>query len=214
MNYNQFKNKFKDLPLIMSRVCVVEAGKNAQAIRNQLSRWQKNGLLIKLRRGAYLLNKNDRKITPSRYFIANQLYAPSYISLESALSFYGLIPERVSDTTSVCSKKTARFKNELGVFIYQQIKNEAFKGFKAVKGQDGASFFIAEPEKAVVDFLYLNRNKLSKSAKDVFERSYRFQNLETLRQKKIIESAKVFHNSKLSMLARGFCEFIKEQAKR
>lgn len=209
MNYAQFKNKVQNLPLIVSKD-MVRLEKNSQIIRNQFNRWQDKGLIIKLKRGAYLLNENDRKVNPSRNFIANQLYGPSYVSLEYALNFYDLIPERVFDITSVTTKKTMRFKNNLGVFVYQHIKPDAFRGFKKAREGSGLSFFIAEPEKAVVDFLYLNLKKFRANALDAFKSSYRFQNTEKLKKSKIMEFAKVFNNQNLKKVAQLFCEFIRK----
>lgn len=212
MDYKQFKNSVLHLPLILSKD--LERGQsNKQIIRNQLRRWQDKGLIFKLKRGMYLLNVNDRKINPSRQFIANQLYMPSYVSLEYALNFYALIPERVSEVTSVTTKKTIRFVNDLGTFTYQHIKSKAFRGFKMTKDEMGLTFFIAEPEKAVIDFLYLNFDKIKISDKDVFESSYRFQNTETLSQRRIMELAGLFETEKLTRFAQLFCEFIRQERK-
>ena len=210
MNYNHFKNKMQKLPVIFSRDA---AGleKDSQAMRNQLSRWRQRGLLIKLKRSLYLLNASDRKINPSKQFIANQLYSPSYVSLEYALNFYGLIPERVYDITSITTKKTTRFRNELGFFTYQHIKTEAFRGFIVAKDESNLPFFIAEPEKAVVDFLYLNLHKSNLVDKDIFEISYRFQNVEGLKPERISQLAILFHNAKLTKLSRIFCDFTKRK---
>lgn len=210
MRYIEFKNKVLGLPLITNKDIAYFA-KDKQAILNQLRRWQDKGLIIRLRRGMYILNANDRKQTPNSSFIANQLYAPSYVSLEYALSFYGIIPERAVEVTSVTTKKTARFKNELGAFIYRHIKPAAFRAFKAAKDANGLAFFIAEPEKAVVDFLYLKLNEIRPSDKDIFEASYRFQNIEGLSQKRITELAELFNSDKLNKVSRLFCEFIKRE---
>lgn len=212
MNYHEFKNKFQNQPVILSKE-VVKLEDNRQVVLNQLRRWRKKGLIIRLKKGMYLLNKNDRKNNLSQYFIANQLYGPSYISLEYALNFYGLIPEAVFDVTSVVTKKTARFKNEFGVYIYQHIKPDAFKGFSVVKEESGVSVFIAEPEKAVVDFLYLNLKEFKKEAKEKFKVSYRFQNLESLKISRIMRLAKLFNSRRLLEVARDFCGFMREEAK-
>ena len=213
MNYTEFKNNFRHLPLISSRD-VVRLKEDKQAIRNQLNRWLKRGLIIALKRGVYLLNENDRGVNPGRAFIANQLYAPSYVSLEYALNFYGLIPEMVYDVTSVTTRKTLRLKNKLGNFIYQHIKPESFRGFKAVKEDSGLSFFIAEPEKAVVDFLYLNLGRIKANDKTVFEISYRFQNVEGLSKSKITAYTALFKNAKLKKVASRFCGFLKLERQR
>ena len=209
MDYTEFKKRFSKLPFIASRD-VVQLEKDGQAMRNQLSRWQERGLVLKLRRGVYVLNRDDRKVDPSRIFLANQIYGPSYVSLEFALNFYGLIPERAADVTCITTKKTARFRNEFGTFIYQHIKPDAFRGFKSAKDEAGLPVFIAEPEKAVVDFIYLNLSKFKKSAKEQFAQSFRFQNTEKLSAKKTLFYASLFNSRKLLFTAKEFCVFIKE----
>jgi len=109
----------------------------------------KSGLFIKLRNGFYMLK--DSK--PFHYFIANKLYQPSYVSLEKALSHYGVIPETVYTITSITTKPTREFKTPQGIFSYQRIKKEAFVGYEP-KEMEGATVFFAEPEKALADYLY------------------------------------------------------------
>jgi len=206
----EFKNKVQNLPVIVSKDLVVSRGRE-QSLLNQLYRWQRKGLIIKLKKGMYLLNKNDRKVDPSRVFLACQIYSPSYISLEYALSFYGLIPERVADITCVTTRKTMRFKNELGNFIYQHIKPLAFRGFVAMKDDAGFTFFIAEAEKAVVDLFYLNLSSINLGKPELFTEYFRFQNTEELKSERIIQLAAAFRNTKLTRLANLFCEFIEEE---
>lgn len=217
MDYAEFKKRFSNVPLIASRDAV-RLEKDGQAMRNQLNRWQGRGLLLKLKRGIYMLNRDDRKVEPSRIFLANRLYSPSYVSLEFALHFYGLIPERAADVTCITTKKTARFRNEFGTFIYQHIKPDAFRGFKSAKDEAGLPVFIAEPEKTVVDFIYLNLSKFAKQEKEQFAQSFRFQNTEKLSAKKIMFYTRLFGNPwrgtlrsrKLLSAAKEFCAFIKE----
>lgn len=210
MNFTEFKEKFCEIPLISARG-MMALKRNPQAMRNQLTRWQKRGLIIRLKRGIYALNKRDRKVNPSRFFLANQLLWPSYVSLESALSYYGLIPEAVADVTSVSTKKTSRFTNSAGRFIYQRVKPEAFRGYRSYKDEAGLECLIAEPEKAVVDFLYLNLRKFKIEAKAVFKESYRFQNIEGLKPGKVLGWASLFKNKRLKAVAGEFCAFIKEE---
>ena len=210
MDYNQFKNKFQNSPVILSKEVIRQKG-DYQNVHNQLNRWLKKGLIIKLKKGIYLLNKNDRRNNPGQIFLANQLYEPSYVSLEFALNFYGLIPERAVEVTSVSTKKTARFSNEAGEYVYQHIKPEAFRGFRSVKDDNGFSSFIAEPEKAVVDFLYLNLRKFKAGESGVFAGSYRFQNVESLKLKRVINLSKLFNSRKLLKVSKTFCEWAKSE---
>src|SRR3989338_6629019 len=146
MNYAQFRDKTCDFPVI-GQGNLRDIADDLQVLRNQLRFWKKKGWVLRLRRGLYILNPKDRKIEPSRIFLANTLYAPSYVSLEYALGFYDLIPERVADLTSISSKKTALFSNEFGLFRYQHLQTKLFVGYRQIKDENGYPVLIAEPEK-------------------------------------------------------------------
>lgn len=210
MNYNQFKKAVGDKPLIYTRDLTL-GKQDKQAIRNQLTRWQAKGLVIKLRRGVFILNPTDQKILPSLTYIAGQLYGPSYISLEYALSYYDFIPEGVPVLTSVTTRKTFQIDNELGRFVYQHIKKDAFRGFKMIKDERKLNFFMAEPEKAVVDFCYLNLDRFPKDYQEVFIESYRFQNLELLKIKKLISYAKIYNSRKLLKVVKALSEIVSQE---
>ena len=130
-----------------------------------LSLWQKKELIEKIRNRWYRFPKELGQ--PLRYFISNQIYAPSYISLESALSFYGLIPEGVFSITSISTKKTNEFKTPTGHFLYKKIKPDFFYAYRLIEFSERKdllpfNFKIAEPEKAIIDFLYFNPNYKTK----------------------------------------------------
>jgi len=203
MRFEDFKRKFSGFPVV-SYAQMSVLGEKDQALKNQLSRWVRKGLISRLRKGIYVLNGDDRKISLSRQFIANQLYFPSYVSNEYALSFYGLIPERVADVTSVTPRKTAEFSNEFGTFVYQHVKKDCFNGYTQIREGSGLNFLIAVPEKAVVDFIYFNIRNFKRGDPSVFTESYRFQNLSSLRKDKITGFAKEFRNNKLSDIAKTF----------
>jgi predicted transcriptional regulator of viral defense system len=213
MDFTEFKNKLRSLPVI-SRCDLAALKEDNQALRNQLVRWQKKKLLIQLKRGLYMFNENERRITPSESFIANRLYEPSYVSLEYALGYYGLIPERVAGITSISTRKTARFRNTLGTFTYQHIKPHAFRSFREEKDSTGLSFFIAEPEKALIDFFYLNLRRFNGFSQSVFKESFRFQNTESLKKSRILELAALYANNKLTRVAKVFCEYLKQEKRK
>ena len=114
-----------------------------------ISRNIKSGLFLKLRNNYYMLKDSH----PPLYTIANKLYQPSYVSLESALSHYGIIPEVVYTVTSVTTKPTREFKTPKSVFSYQRIKKSVFAGYSPVS-IEGNIVLLAEPEKALADYLY------------------------------------------------------------
>lgn len=130
--------------------------------RNNLTRWVQKGLLIKLRQGWYAFPEMLQRPDFSRY-VACRIYRPSYVSLHAALSIYGMIPEAVSNITSVSTLKTARFDNKFGQYSYQNVKPDIFFGFKPVALPVDASvvnapqltWMLAHPEKALLDLLYL-----------------------------------------------------------
>ena len=98
----------------------------------------------------------DTQLNEERLFlIANRLYAPSYVSFEMALSYYGLVPEGVYSITSACSKKTAKFKTPIGEFSYRNLKPQLFFGY-CLQQAGKQQYKLAEIEKAVLDYLYLN----------------------------------------------------------
>lgn len=109
---------------------------------------QKN-FFTKLRNGLYALEEKR----PNLYFAANRMYYPSYVSLETALSYYSIIPEIVYSITSITPKAKREFEAFGMSFTYTRIKKEAYQGY-TVKKEDDKTFFIAEPEKALADYLY------------------------------------------------------------
>lgn len=122
--------------------------------RNNLYRWTKKGLLIRLRQGWFSFPEYLGKPDFARYF-ANRIYRPSYISLHTALSFHGIIPEGVVQVTSVTSLKTTTFSNSFGEYTYKSVKQELMFGYDLKPLSDGRSLQIAVPEKALLDLLYL-----------------------------------------------------------
>jgi predicted transcriptional regulator of viral defense system len=123
--------------------------------RRRLVEWQQKNYVRKLRNGYYTFS--DIAISESTLLhISNTIYKPSYISLESALSYYNLIPEAVYLITSITTRKTAGFENSLAHFSYRNIKSSLFFGYNLV--EIGAhTIRIADPEKAMLDTLYLNK---------------------------------------------------------
>jgi len=130
---------------------------NEQFDRNNFGRWEKQGKLIRLRQGYYTFPSYEGNGDAPFYF-ANKIYAPSYISLQSALSFYGMIPEGVVHITSVTARKTASFDTPFGECIYRSVKPTLMFGYSNEKSNltKNWSMLLAKPEKALLDFLYLN----------------------------------------------------------
>ena len=196
MKYSAFRSRIRKLP-VFSSAMLGSLVRDTATLRVQLAQWKKKGLVSVLRKGLYVLNPEDREAEPSRFYLANQIFMPSYVSLESALAYYGLIPEFVGMTTSVTVRKTSTFKNEFGTFSYRHLQPTAYSGFVSVDESAKTSFLIAAPEKAVADFLYLNLARFHPADRAIFEKSYRFQNGRSLSARRLRNEAGKFGGKKL-----------------
>jgi len=196
MKYSEFRARVQDYPVFRSNI-FPHLTDNVGLLRRQVSAWKKKGYVEQLKRGVYTLRQEDRNVGLSGYFLANYLYTPSYISLESALSFYGLIPEAVYGITSVTSRKTQRFNNTLGDFTYHHIKSSVYGGYHTELDEFSNHFYMASREKAVIDFLYFRLSTFSITDYDVFALSFRFQNLDTLNKARLRDITIEFNNKKL-----------------
>ena len=151
MNFWKFRDQFYDLICFnINQVYAWEPGFD----KNNLTRWTKQNRLVKLRNSWYSFPEYIK--TPNfQLFVSNKIYAPSYVSLHSALSFYGIIPEAVIHTTAVSSLKKSNFENSFGTFSYQQILPELMFGYEKKTFLNKHSLIIASPEKAILDLMYL-----------------------------------------------------------
>jgi hypothetical protein len=122
--------------------------------------------LIQLKNGYYLIGQPYNKKLPNLFEIAQQLYGSTYISLESALSFHGWIPEAVYTITSVTPKRAKEFMTPIGRFSYAHVPiNNFFMGVNRVE-QQNEIYLMASPWRALGDFVYVHR-KLWQSLKDI-----------------------------------------------
>jgi predicted transcriptional regulator of viral defense system len=150
MNYNKFRQELKEFPVFSLR----DVSKLSEKIyHHRLVDWQKNGYIERIANGYYKfadVTRNEFLL----FYLANRIYEPSYISLETALSYYGLIPEAVFNITSVCTKKTTNFNTNYTSFQYSKLKNSLFFGYTLINNKN-MTIKMAEPEKAVLDLFYL-----------------------------------------------------------
>ena len=151
MTYTQFYNQWHGLGCFSThQVRAISPDFN----RSNWHQWQKSGYIVMLRQGWYAFADYLQQPDYARYF-AGKICAPSYISLHTALSFYGIIPEAVVEITSVTTQKTCRYENAFGQFSYQTIRPRLFWGFEPKTMRDGKQYMMATPEKAIIDLLYL-----------------------------------------------------------
>jgi predicted transcriptional regulator of viral defense system len=150
-----------------------------------LEEYTKKGVFLRLRKGVYANLSNN----PPPFLMANKIYQPSYISFESALSYYGLIPETVYSVTSATVKATREFSSQNYHFVFHRLKKEAFVGYIPTQ-ISGETILMAQPEKALADFLYF----VSLGKKVLPDRL----NLKKIEKKRLIAWIKLFANEKLA----------------
>jgi hypothetical protein len=154
MNFRELLAIVGDEPIFNTSV-LLTGQSSAAGIRRQLDRWVKSGKIIMLRRGVYAVADPYAAKHPHSFSIANALRRASYISLESALAYYGMIPEYTPVAMSVTNGRTETLNNSMGRFVFRHLKKSMFFGFKEQEIVPGQTALIATPEKALVDLLYL-----------------------------------------------------------
>lgn len=169
MKYNAFRNQVK-LPIFTPQNL---RNLGFQLYPNELTRWIKQGYLTKLRGGLYAFTDLLPSLTPEMF--APYLVSPSYISLSTALSHHGLIPEAVFTTTCITSKGTRSYHLAQGHFTYQHLPPHLFFGYTHIQDHP-LPYNLAEPEKALLDFFYLNSS--IKNSQDLYELRLNLENLD------------------------------------
>lgn len=188
MKWPYFQRKIKDKSIAIFGPLEVQRllGVSKTAARFLLRRYTQAGLIIQLRKGLYILADT---VLPDIY-LANKLYEPSYVSLEFALSYHGIIPETVYEITSITTRPTKQYDlAKLGkIFSYQYINRKFFWGYIPVR-RGNFTALIAEPEKAYLDLIYFAILK-----KTVFRGRI---NKTKLNKDKVLKYAKAFNNERL-----------------
>jgi predicted transcriptional regulator of viral defense system len=124
-------------------------------VRLQLSRWVKAGRLIQLRRGLYAMAPAWRKTEPHPFLVANKLQRGSYVSLQSAMAYHGVIPEYVPVVTSVGPGRPETLRNPLGSFQFRHLVAGMLFGYTQTEIAPRQFAFVASAEKALLDLVYL-----------------------------------------------------------
>lgn len=132
-----------------------------KTVKNNFVRWIVKGYFVKLKRDLYEFADKGSELKIPDLYVANRLYEPSYVSLETSLSIYSIIPDIAAGVTSVTVRPTRTFKNKYGLFSYRTCQKKAFTGYRLMV-YEGFKVYVADKEKALVDFLYY-RLRLSRS---------------------------------------------------
>jgi predicted transcriptional regulator of viral defense system len=202
MQYLDLKSQLKDFPVFSIKdIEKVDLSFHKQ----RLSEWQKKNYVKKIRQGFYIFS--DLQINEKILFtIANRIYEPSYVSLEMALSIYGLIPEAVYGVTSVTSQNTKNIKTPVGDLIYKHVQPDLMFGYE-LREHDGHHYQIAEVEKAVLDYLYFN-SKINDNESFEGMRFNTSELKEKLNMEKFNKYLEAFHSKALEKRAKKFLQFI------
>lgn len=131
---------------------LTEAMKGLSFPRDKITDMLRQGAIIRIKKGLYVFGTGYQRYPYSKELLANLIYGPSYVSLDYALAYHGLIPERVEALTSVTVSKSRRFSTPVGLFIYRQIPVRAYEaGMVRAEADHVQAFLIASPEKALAD---------------------------------------------------------------
>ncbi|MCD8182307.1 MAG: hypothetical protein LUE99_03615 [Bacteroides sp.] len=133
--------------------------------RHKIAELEKSGKLVRLKRGLYVVSPAVSGKLLSTELIANHIYGPSYVSMETALRYYGLIPESVYGVRSMTIKRSRRFDNSIARFDYTFCNDEYFSIGIRQEQQEGYAFMIASPEKALCDLISYTPNVRPRSVK-------------------------------------------------
>jgi predicted transcriptional regulator of viral defense system len=170
------------------------AGKvNPEIVRMQLARWMNSGRVHQLRRGLYMIAPPYQKVKPHPFMVANRMQRASYVSGQSALAFYGLIPEVVPVTLSVTAGRPERLDTPLGVFEFRHVKPGLLRGYRMTDLGLGQQALVATPEKALLDLVYLQPGGDAPN----YIHELRLQNLERLDLDELHRQAEIFNTPKL-----------------
>jgi predicted transcriptional regulator of viral defense system len=189
--YIQFRNHFANLP-ILSLIEIEKAFPKLD--KRRLNEWSKKGYLENVKRGFYRFTDLPKQ-EGVLFFSANKIYSPSYISLESALSFHKIIPEAVFSVTSVSTLNTTNLKTSLGSFNYNHVKENLFFGY-VLNEINGLTVSMASLEKAILDYLYLHSE--IKSVSDVQGLRWNIEGLRKMNIQKMDDYLLLFNNKSLS----------------
>jgi predicted transcriptional regulator of viral defense system len=175
MDYERLLELVGDEPIFETSLLL--AGKvNPNNVRLQLTRWTKSGRVYQLRRGVYMVAPPYQKVKPHPFLIANHLQRASYVSGQSALSLYGLIPDVVQLITSVTAGRPELLETPLGIFEFRHIKPELLCSYRMIELGNDQQALIATPEKALLDLVYLTPGGDTPE----YLRELRLQNLDRL----------------------------------
>lgn len=152
MEFNYLLKLIGDDPVFESSL-LLAGNINPQIVHLQLTRWVNSGRIYQLRRRLYSIAPPYQKIKPHPFLVANHMQKASYVSLQSALAYYALIPDVVNITTSVSTGRPERLETPLGIYDFRHLKTDLLFGYR-MTNLGNQSALVATPEKALLDLIY------------------------------------------------------------
>jgi predicted transcriptional regulator of viral defense system len=206
MEYERLLQLIGDDPVFESSL-LLAGNINPKIVRLQLSRWVNSGRIYQLRRGLYSIAPPYQKVKPHPFLVANRLQHSSYVSLQSALAFYSLIPETVNITVSVTTGRPERLGTPLGIFEFRHIKSNLFFGYQMTALGDQEAL-VATPEKALLDLVYLQPGGESPK----YLQELRLQNLDRLNLDQLKNQSKVYDSPKMRAATKNILQLIQDES--
>lgn len=182
------------------------SGERRSSLTTQLHRWSRSGKILSLRRGMYALSAPYRRMALHPAALANELHSPSYLSIQWALSYHGIIPEGVPVYTSITTRIGRTFTNPVGEFHYTHIKLPAFFGYSAQR-HDGMDVMVALPEKALLDHWYRSKGEWTRARVE----QMRYQNTDLIERGRLDDFAQRFGSPRLLRAVAVFWEVVRDQ---
>lgn len=154
MKFSELLTIVQDEP-VFDTALLLAGNVDRPAIQRQLAKWRQTGHIFQLRRGLYSLAPPYRHVAPHPFLVANRLVGASYVSCESALAWYSLIPEYTPVTVSVTTQRPDGWESPVGSFTFRHVKVDYLYGYERVEVAVRQHAFVAHPEKALLDLIYL-----------------------------------------------------------
>ena len=178
---------------------------NVSAVQRygQVKRALQKGDLVRVRRGLYYINKNLAQQKPHSLELAQKIYWPSYISMETALSYHGLLPEAVYITTSATTKRSKIFKTPYGTFSYDKIPIDNFLLQVERKTENSSCYFVAQPWKAICDYIYCRKKNWQGLQPLANSLRIAVENLPSITQPELTELENYYQSNRISNFIAG-----------
>ncbi len=211
MKFETLQYQFKNRPFFETPEVIALFDQTERQVLPRISRWVRQGKLIQLRRGKYLLPSRYQNRPAHPYYISNYLYRPSFISLYTALQHYQCIPEEVAVIQGVTTRQTATWETGLGRFQYFYTIPDRFFGYSKIILGDGEqlSALIADPERALIDVCYFSAGEWTISRWS----ELRLQHCELIKVERLIEYTEKMRSQKLERSIRQLIELLKKRDK-